>query len=291
VPADGLRLIAPSSSADLARFRDILIARRPPASGVVAEAHAAALAWWDGPQVRQFAAIADPVVGHGDPNLSNYLWDGARVRIVDFEDAGRSDMELELANLVEHMSSRDTDWDEFVNHFPVDGRRFRAARVLWASCWLTMLMPGGPSAHRNPPGNPGEPSDPVPRSLSAGHDVGRSLGLMPRAARLVRRHYANPCPASTSGSRNWLLTRALSRGAGDGNRTRMASLEGWGSAIELHPRTPYCWMRRADMIPYPARGDELDTARVLGGRRTGKGHGVGGRRVSGSGVGDAWFID
>jgi hypothetical protein len=27
-------------------------------------------------------------------------------------------------------------------------------------------------------------------------------------------------------------------GAGDGNRTRMASLEGWGSAIELHPRAP-----------------------------------------------------
>ena len=26
------------------------------------------------------------------------------------------------------------------------------------------------------------------------------------------------------------------RGAGDGDRTRMASLEGWGSTIELHPR-------------------------------------------------------
>ena len=25
------------------------------------------------------------------------------------------------------------------------------------------------------------------------------------------------------------------RGAGDGNRTRMASLEGWSSTIELHP--------------------------------------------------------
>src|SRR5947207_11669229 len=27
-------------------------------------------------------------------------------------------------------------------------------------------------------------------------------------------------------------------GAGDGNRTRMTSLEGWGSAIELRPRDP-----------------------------------------------------
>ncbi len=27
--------------------------------------------------------------------------------------------------------------------------------------------------------------------------------------------------------------------AGDGNRTRMASLEGWSSTIELHPRVPF----------------------------------------------------
>ena len=27
-------------------------------------------------------------------------------------------------------------------------------------------------------------------------------------------------------------------GAGDGNRTHATSLEGWGSAIELHPRNP-----------------------------------------------------
>jgi hypothetical protein len=31
---------------------------------------------------------------------------------------------------------------------------------------------------------------------------------------------------------------ALLDGAGDGNRTRMASLEGWGSAIELRPHAP-----------------------------------------------------
>jgi thiamine kinase-like enzyme len=36
------------------------------------------------------------VVAHGDPNLANYLWDGTRVRIVDFEDAGRGDRTVEL---------------------------------------------------------------------------------------------------------------------------------------------------------------------------------------------------
>src|SRR5262245_43476003 len=32
------------------------------------------------------------------------------------------------------------------------------------------------------------------------------------------------------------LTWGVACGAGDGNRTRMTSLEGWSSAIELHPR-------------------------------------------------------
>ena len=30
----------------------------------------------------------------------------------------------------------------------------------------------------------------------------------------------------------------ISSGAGDGNRTHTTSLEGWGSAIELHPHFP-----------------------------------------------------
>src|SRR5215468_6327195 len=33
-----------------------------------------------------------------------------------------------------------------------------------------------------------------------------------------------------------LLSTSLQTGAGDGNRTRIASLEGWSSAIELHPQ-------------------------------------------------------
>lgn len=140
VPGDGLRPI------DAAALRDLVVARRPAASGLVAEALDAALAW------PRLPASVDGVVGHGDPNLSNYLWDGMKVRIVDFEDAGLSSVEFELANLVEHISSQDTEWDEFVDRFQVDEPRFRAARVLFASFWLTLLMPGGPSADRNPPG-------------------------------------------------------------------------------------------------------------------------------------------
>ena len=152
VPPADLRQVGPASDADLLAFRELLAARRPPASGVVAEAYAAAESWWRGPEPEQFAVPSThPVLGHGDPNLSNYLWDGESVRIVDFEDAGRSDACLELANLVEHLSSRDTEWDDLLNSFDVDRRRLTAARVLWASFWLTRLMPGGPSARRNPP--------------------------------------------------------------------------------------------------------------------------------------------
>jgi hypothetical protein len=39
-----------------------------------------------------------------------------------------------------------------------------------------------------------------------------------------------------SSDRNW-LELAFLVGAGEGNRTLMTSLEGWGSAIELRPRS------------------------------------------------------
>jgi len=120
-------------------------------SGVVGEAHVAALEWLAGSGVDGLAE-ADAVVGHGDANLANYLWDGRRVRIVDFEDAGRSDRAIELANLIEHIASRATDWTGFAERFAVDAERLWAARCLYAIFWLTLLRPGGPSANRNPPG-------------------------------------------------------------------------------------------------------------------------------------------
>ncbi len=46
-----------------------------------------------------------PVFGQGDANLANFLWDGERVRMVDFEDSGLSDRAFELAVLVEHISA------------------------------------------------------------------------------------------------------------------------------------------------------------------------------------------
>jgi aminoglycoside phosphotransferase (APT) family kinase protein len=116
-------------------------------SGVIGSA---ARTWLD--TADELTDVRDPVVAHGDPNLENYLWDGTRVRIVDFEDAGRGDLAVELANVVEHLSGRGTDWTGFAERFAVDPERFHAARCLWAAFWLTLVGPGGPGAARNPPG-------------------------------------------------------------------------------------------------------------------------------------------
>jgi thiamine kinase-like enzyme len=42
---------------------------------------------------------AAKVFGNADGNLANFLWDGARCRIVDFEDSGVSDPAYEAAHV------------------------------------------------------------------------------------------------------------------------------------------------------------------------------------------------
>jgi hypothetical protein len=123
-----------------------LVGAPRPADGVAAAAHDAAAAWWRGPDPgRLRAPPADPVLGHRDPNLANYLWDGRRIRIVDFEDAGVSDPANEVALLVEHLSTRGLDTEALAGRFDVDPVRLRAARRLWAAFWLWLILPGGPS--------------------------------------------------------------------------------------------------------------------------------------------------
>jgi hypothetical protein len=61
---------------------------------------------------------------------------------------------------------------------------------------------------------------------------------------------ANPCPEDTAFDLGFLV------GAGEGNRTLMTSLEGWGSAIELRPRVRHGIdpaPMRTDSVPAPPR--------------------------------------
>jgi Ser/Thr protein kinase RdoA (MazF antagonist) len=89
------------------------------------------------------------VLGHGDADLTNFLWDGELVRIVDFEGAGISDRAFELAMLVEHVSAwRDgvLDAELFASEFDLsvpERVRLTDWRRMAALSWLLRLRSGG----------------------------------------------------------------------------------------------------------------------------------------------------
>jgi hypothetical protein len=76
------------------------------------------------------------------------------------------------------------------------------------------------------------------------------------------------------------LAWAFPVGAGDENRTRVASLEDWGSTIELHPQAT-SYDERADMIPHrpvtDQAGSRSPSRRV--GSRAGSEHGLSSTRL------------
>jgi aminoglycoside phosphotransferase (APT) family kinase protein len=123
------------------------------------QAYLAVLAWLDGGQAERAAAVTgQPVFAQGDPNLANHLWDGNRVRLVDFEASGRGDRATELADFVEHV----TVWahaginaEAFLDRFdlrPGELQQITQLRPLFAAFWVMRLLPGGSAYHRNPPG-------------------------------------------------------------------------------------------------------------------------------------------
>jgi hypothetical protein len=103
-------------------------------------------------------AAHQPVFGQGDADLTNFLWDGARVRLVDFEDSGLSDRAFELAVLVEHISAwfgAGLDADQFCERFGLtlpERVRLADCRRLAALHWLLrLLQPGSATSAQKPP--------------------------------------------------------------------------------------------------------------------------------------------
>lgn len=125
----------------------------------VSRALTAGVAWITSPAPADLLAESpSPVFGLADGNVANLLWDGERVRVVDFEDSGVSDRPFEVADLVEHISGwvdGAIDVDNLLARFDLPTKevaRLEGYRRLWALFWLLMLLPGNRAAQRNPAG-------------------------------------------------------------------------------------------------------------------------------------------
>ncbi|MFD0899027.1 phosphotransferase [Actinomadura sediminis] len=135
VPCGALPARAGAPAVLLAQVRE-WCATVPPGHDALLDA---ACAWIARPDVE--AAIVRPtapVFGTGDGNVANFLWDGASVRLVDFEYAGRSDLAYELAEVVEHVSADGTGvllLDAVALSRP-EAARLRECRRLFALYWL-----------------------------------------------------------------------------------------------------------------------------------------------------------
>lgn len=151
---------APNPATLTALVRGMLAAGPEPGGDPVARhAFARATAWFDSGVLDRHNRVGDQtVLGQGDSNLANFLWDGQRIRVVDFEDAGPSNRAFELASLVEHLSAwsdAGLDADAFLGLFGLTAAERAAVlafRRLAALFWLILLRPSGPASPRNPPG-------------------------------------------------------------------------------------------------------------------------------------------
>ncbi|WP_181763816.1 phosphotransferase family protein [Streptomyces albidus (ex Kaewkla and Franco 2022)] len=127
--------------------------------GEVVRAMRLGLEWLSGCALEQaWPPGVRPVFGAGDGNLANYLWDGSRVRVVDFEDSGLSDRAFELAEVTEHVGSwveRPLDVAAFLGRFVLadaEAARLPECRRLLALVWLFLLAFDEEGRARNPPG-------------------------------------------------------------------------------------------------------------------------------------------
>lgn len=132
---------------------------RPEVGGQVARAMDEGLAWlartrWEDSD----GQLVPSAFGPGDGNLANYLWDGSCVRVVDFEDFGRSDRPFELAEITEHVGSwveSPLDAEDFLARCDLtraERSRLLECRRLLALVWLLLLCRDVRGDQRNPEG-------------------------------------------------------------------------------------------------------------------------------------------
>jgi thiamine kinase-like enzyme len=112
--------------------------------------------WFDGDQGDLLRSLKPDVVGRGDPNLANCLWNGSNMAFVDFEYGGRANRVVEMANLLEHPQSLATDegsWADFLGMWGFDDAERRAlhcARIVMGFYWTSRFTdrPAERAVHR-----------------------------------------------------------------------------------------------------------------------------------------------
>jgi aminoglycoside phosphotransferase (APT) family kinase protein len=131
-------------------WRELAQRSTPPTDEIGRDAYARAIAWIGsaGPQLLKYDTGV--VLGQGDPQYGNLLYDAetGTVTLIDFEDAGPSDICLELANFGEHLGNRRSGLDRLADRIAVDHERLLEGRRLWASFWLLRLTDPARAAER-----------------------------------------------------------------------------------------------------------------------------------------------
>jgi Ser/Thr protein kinase RdoA (MazF antagonist) len=135
VPSDALAHVPPQpwlaeGATSRLRSRTAGMRHHPDGEPIVQAAISAAARWLD--HVAEPTEPLTAVFGQGDSYLGNFLWDGWRLRVVDFEDSGRSDRAFEMASLTEHIGTwheAGIDADDVLGRFDLTGAE--SARVLF----------------------------------------------------------------------------------------------------------------------------------------------------------------
>jgi hypothetical protein len=143
----------------LARVKAWIAEPRGHLGSLVDGALAMASDWLHGPEASVVAECdVERIFALADGNLGNVLWDGSRCYLVDFEDAGWSDVAYEVADLVEHVSvwlDGSMTAEALTPYLMLtadETRRLVPCRRLFAVFWLLMLLPGNPAHARTSAG-------------------------------------------------------------------------------------------------------------------------------------------
>lgn len=135
----------------LLKIRLALILSRPrywrdnDSAELIAQAWRSARRWAADVRLDQLTGGDHPRFSRGDPNLTNYLWSGEDVVLIDWEDSGFTDPAMQLADMAEHPSARelaDTFWFEVAaatELTPADLNRAERHRRAMACFWLVVI--------------------------------------------------------------------------------------------------------------------------------------------------------